>query len=88
MFPARQRVGPCDPLVPKTRLEHPIRRLTDTMVRPETYYYHLDHLGSTSWVTDQNGCVHEHVEYLPYGEVWRDPRSDADGAPVKGQQWA
>ncbi len=58
------------------------------MVRPETYCYHLDHLGSTSWVTDQNGCVHEHVEYLPYGEVWRDPRSDADGAPVKGQQWA
>jgi RHS repeat-associated protein len=62
-------------------------RLTDTKVRPETYYYHSDHLGSTSWVTDQNGRVHEHVDYFPYGEVWRDPRSDADGAPVKGQQF-
>jgi RHS repeat-associated protein len=59
----------------------------DTQVRPETYYYHPDHLGSTSWVTDQNGRVHEHVEYFPYGEVWRDPASDRDGAPVKGQRF-
>jgi RHS repeat-associated protein len=59
----------------------------DTKVRPETYYYHPDHLGSTSWVTDQNARVHEHVEYFPYGEVWRDPRSDADGGPVKGQRF-
>ncbi|HSN11179.1 MAG TPA: hypothetical protein VLS51_03585 [Propionibacteriaceae bacterium] len=46
----------------------------DAKVRPETYYYHPDHLGSTSWVTDQNGRVHEHVEYFPYGEaesLWR-----------------
>ncbi len=59
----------------------------DTKVRPETYYYHPDHLGSTSWVTDQNGKVHEHVEYFPYGEVWRDPVSDRDGAGVKGQKF-
>jgi RHS repeat-associated protein len=59
----------------------------DTKVRPETYYYHPDHLGSTSWVTDQNGKVHEHVEYFPYGEVWRDPASDRDGAGVKGQRF-
>ncbi len=59
----------------------------DTRVRPETYYYHPDHLGSTSWVTDQHARVHEHVEYFPYGEVWRDPRSDADGGPVKGQRF-
>jgi RHS repeat-associated protein len=59
----------------------------DTKVRPETYFYHPDHLGSTSWVTDQNARVHEHVEYFPYGEVWRDPRSDSDGAPVKGQRF-
>lgn len=62
-------------------------RFDGTRVRPETYYYHPDHLGSTSWVTDQNARVHEHVEYFPYGEVWRDPRSDSDGAPVKGQRF-
>jgi RHS repeat-associated protein len=59
----------------------------DTKVRPETYYYHPDHLGSTSWVTDQNGKVHEHVEYFPYGEVWREPKIDRDGAGVKGQRF-
>ncbi len=54
-----------------------------TRIRPETYYYHSDHLGSTSWMTDQNGRVQEHVEYFPYGQIWRDVRSDADahGAP-------
>jgi hypothetical protein len=31
----------------------------DTKVRPATYYHHSDHLGSTSWVTDQNGKVHK-----------------------------
>ncbi|WP_242337481.1 RHS repeat domain-containing protein [Anaeromyxobacter sp. SG66] len=59
----------------------------DAKVRPETYYYHPDHLGSTSWVTDQNGRVHEHVEYFPYGAVWRDPRSDVGASPVKGQRF-
>ncbi len=59
----------------------------DSRIRPETYYYHSDHLGSTSWVTDQNGRVHEHVEYFPYGQVWRDVRQDADGPGVKGQRF-
>jgi RHS repeat-associated protein len=62
-------------------------RYDGTRVRAETYYYHQDHLGSTSWVTDQNARVHEHVEYFPYGAVWRDPRSDADGGPKKGQRF-
>jgi RHS repeat-associated protein len=38
-------------------------------------------------VTDQNGKVHEHVEYYPYGEVWWEPKYDRDGAGVKGQQF-
>ena len=47
-------------------------------VKPATYYYHPDHLGSTEWMTDQTGRVHEHVEYFPYGDVWRDAKGDAD----------
>jgi RHS repeat-associated protein len=62
-------------------------RFDDTKVRPETYYYHSDHLGSTSWVTDQNGRVHEHVDYFPYGEIWREPKSDRSGAGVNGQRF-
>jgi RHS repeat-associated protein len=59
----------------------------DTRVRPETYYYHPDHLGSTSWITDQGGRVHEHVEYFPYGEVWREPSGDRDGRPASVQRF-
>jgi RHS repeat-associated protein len=59
----------------------------EPLVRPATYYYHPDHLGSTSWVTDQQGRVHEHVEYFPYGEVWRDQRYDDDGAPVRAPNY-
>jgi len=53
--------------------------------RPHTYYYHPDHLGSTSWVTDESSRVREHVSYFPYGSVWRDPRGDADGAAPQTQ---
>ncbi|HYS09616.1 MAG TPA: SpvB/TcaC N-terminal domain-containing protein [Myxococcales bacterium] len=47
----------------------------------ETYYFHPDHLGSTSWITDHAGSIHEHVEYFPYGEVWRDFNVDLDPGP-------
>ncbi len=32
------------------------------------YYYHPDHLGSTSWVTNFKGNEHQFIAYLPYGE--------------------
>ena len=34
------------------------------------YYYHGDHLGSSSVITNQVGQFHEHIEYFPYGETW------------------
>ena len=40
--------------------------------RKYTYYYHADHLGSTSVVTDRDGEVYERLEYTPYGETWFD----------------
>jgi len=35
-----------------------------------TYYYHPDHLGSVSVVSNHKGVPYERVEYLPFGEVW------------------
>ena len=40
--------------------------------RKYMYYYHADHLGSTSVVTDRDGEVYERLEYTPYGETWLD----------------
>ena len=35
-----------------------------------TYYYHRDHLGSTTLITNKSGNVVQRIEYLPYGEVF------------------
>ena len=32
--------------------------------------YHVDHLGSTSLVTDIDGEITQHVAYIPYGEIF------------------
>ena len=39
---------------------------------PSLYYYHPDHLGSTTWVTDESGEPVEYIHYMPYGELWID----------------
>ena len=39
-------------------------------VHPRDYYYHTDHLGSSTLITDGNGQLVQQIEYLPYGEVF------------------
>jgi RHS repeat-associated protein len=50
---------------------------------PETfqYYYHNDHLGSTSLITDLDGNVVQHVEYVPFGEVFIEERNNKWNTP-------
>jgi RHS repeat-associated protein len=36
------------------------------------FYYHSDHLGSTSYLTNEWGDVTQTLNYLPYGEDWVD----------------
>ena len=42
---------------------------------PEVYFYHSDHLGSASWITNSNGKPIQHLQYLPFGEPFVDRRS-------------
>ena len=39
---------------------------------PEVYFYHSDHLGGASWITDRNGKPVQHLQYLPFGEPFVD----------------
>jgi RHS repeat-associated protein len=41
------------------------------------YFYHSDHLGSSSLITDGAGAVTQHLEYVPFGEVFIDERRSA-----------
>ena len=42
---------------------------------PEVYFYHSDHLGSASWITDSGGQAIQHLQYLPYGEPYINQRT-------------
>jgi RHS repeat-associated protein len=50
---------------------------------PETfqYYYHSDHLGSTSLITNLDGETVQHVEYVPFGEVFIEERNNTWNTP-------
>ncbi|MFV0289640.1 MAG: RHS repeat domain-containing protein [Mangrovibacterium sp.] len=45
------------------------------------YYYHSDHLGSASYITNLDGEVVQHVEYVPFGEVFIEERSKIWNTP-------
>jgi len=49
-------------------------RLNDTS---ECYFYHPDHLGSSSWITDSAGTAVQHIHYLPFGETFVDQKSNS-----------
>jgi RHS repeat-associated protein len=65
--------GPGDP-PPPTVAGHP-------------FYFHADHLGSTTVLTDPQGDVHEHLQYFPDGELWieRGPRRPINGHRFSGK---
>ncbi len=39
-----------------------------TQQSEEPFFYHSDHLGSASWITDGTGQPVQHIQYLPFGE--------------------
>ena len=51
----------------------------DSAVGEETrrFFYHKDHLGGTSIVTDKDGNAVQRLTYLPYGEVFTDALVDS-----------
>ena len=38
------------------------------------YYYHSDHLGSSSLISNATGSLVQHLEYVPFGETFIDER--------------
>jgi uncharacterized protein RhaS with RHS repeats len=45
------------------------------------YFYHPDHLGSTSYITDASGEVYQHLEYFTFGETFVEEHSNTDRTP-------
>ena len=45
------------------------------------FYYHPDHLGSSSYITNLDGEVAQHIEYVPFGEVFIEERNNTWNTP-------
>ena len=43
----------------------------------ECYWYHPDHLGSSSWITYTDGSAVQHLHYLPWGEDFVNQRTSS-----------
>nr|WP_294931141.1 RHS repeat-associated core domain-containing protein [uncultured Flavobacterium sp.] len=47
----------------------------------DIFYFHPDHLGSTSYITAKNGSISQHVEYIAFGEVLFEEHSSSFSSP-------
>ncbi len=53
---------------------------------PEDYavfWYHPDHLGSSSYITNLAGEITQHMEYLPFGETLVEEHLNSNNSPYK-----
>ena len=55
----------------------------DTAHHEDIFFYHTDHLGSTSYITDAKANVAQFDAYLPYGELLVDEHSSTEEMPYK-----
>ena len=57
----------------ETRIVTKLSGRNETTIHEEyykQYYYHSDHLGSASLISDYKGDEYQRIEYAPYGETW------------------
>ena len=57
--------------------------IANDTTKEETFFYHSDHLGSTSYITDDKGNITQYDAYLPYGELLVDEHSSSEDLPYK-----
>ena len=55
----------------------------DTTNTEDIFFYHSDHLGSTSYITDAKANITQFDAYLPYGELLVDEHSSSEEMPYK-----
>jgi RHS repeat-associated protein len=44
-------------------------------------FYHGDHLGNTTYMTDAQGNLAQHLEYFPFGETWIEDANNPSTTP-------
>ena len=64
-----------------TKLEKPDGPGGGAPLEDAHYFYHPDHLGSSSYITNDLGQVFQHLEYFPFGETFVEEHSNTQRAP-------
>ena len=57
--------------------------IANDTTKEETFFYHSDHLGSTSYITDDKANITQYDAYLSYGELLVDEHSSSEDLPYK-----
>ena len=57
--------------------------ISNDTTKEETFFYHSDHLGSTSYITDDKANITQYDAYLPYGGLLVDEHSSSEELPYK-----
>ncbi|MDO5615210.1 MAG: RHS repeat-associated core domain-containing protein, partial [Cruoricaptor ignavus] len=69
-----------DPITPEN-VEAGFNFVDNGIEEKNIYYYHPDHLGSSSHITDINGNLSQHTEFMAFGEVLFDEHSTSITQP-------
>ncbi len=69
--------------LPTPIIEGELTRYAHDKTKYNAYWYHSDHLGSSSYITNLKGVVSQHMEYLPYGELLVDEHKNSYNTPYK-----
>ena len=57
--------------------------IANDTTKEKTFFYHSDHLGSTSYITYDKANTTQYDAYLPYGELLVDEHSSSEEQPYK-----
>ncbi len=69
--------------LPSPQIEGELNRYEHDAQMYDAYWYHSDHLGSSSYISNREGNVSQHMEYLPFGELLVDEHFNSYNTPFK-----
>ena len=69
-----------DPITPQT-VKAGYGFVDNGIIEENLYFYHPDHLGSSSYITDREGRITQHTEYIAFGEVLFEEHSTSKTMP-------
>lgn len=61
----------------------PVESFTGTADENEAFWFHPDHLGSSSYITNYVGDVSQHMEYFAFGETFVEEHKNSHNSPFK-----